>query len=292
MTTETRPLGTEHRTRFPSRPGLFSSGKPWVTLGAAIIGVVAGDLRGADSGQSPTPLSVAADPKSPGRRAVEGMDQLSDSDRREFLRAKLALAEKYGGKSKQELDGYRRAIAELDERIAKGPSDAEAFREMLTRFLAFEREQFSRSSAPNQPKWTPELNALLGVLRSITPRGQMFCNVDFTLTSDHAAMAFGSVQLGDLLPYAKAEVARAPIAEQFHKAYLSGLILCAAEPEKNPSEDWLRFFETKSMTREAASFAADLASLKRTMKRRQQPKEPMGESKTNPPAPDALPVRK
>lgn len=243
-----RYMNTEARSDEPRRRRLE---QPWfnalpivkrgILLGTTALVALGADGPGADPGKTPTPDKPPIESKP--RRLFSNFegDQLSDADQREYLKAKLALAEKNGTKSKQEIEELKKAIAEMNERIAKGPSDSEMFALTLDRFLGFQREQAKRYSGPNQPQWSFELSALIDVLRSTTPRAQWFCNADFTLTPAHAALSFGGVKLGDLLPYAKKQVSHAIVAEQNHKRYLQALILTATSQEKDLTADWLRF---------------------------------------------------
>jgi len=220
-------------------------------------------------------------------------DQLSDADQREYLKLQLSLAEKNGKKTQQEIDELKKAIADLNERIAKGPSDSEMFALTLDKFLGFQREQAKRYSGPNQPQWSFELSALIDVLRSTTPRAQWFCQADFTLTPEHAALSFGGVKLGDLLPYAKKQVAHAIVAEQNHKRYLQALILTATNQEKDLTADWLRFFELKNMNWEQGNFPGDLANLKQVLKQQGNASgDAGGGSKTTTANPNPVPASK
>lgn len=234
-------------------------------LGTTALMALGADGPGADSAKTPTPDKPSTESKP--RRLFSNFegDQLSDADQREYLKAKLAMAEKNGTKSKQEIEELKNAIAELNERIAKGPSDSEMFELTLDKFLSFQRDQAKRYSGPNQPQWSFELNALVDVLRSTTPRAQWFCNADITLTPAHVSLSFGGVKLGDLLPFAKKQVSHSVAAQENHKRYLQALILTSTNQEKDLTADWLRFFELKNMKWEKDNFPGDLANLKQAL---------------------------
>ncbi len=235
-------------------------------LGATAIVALGADGPGADPTKTATPDKPPTESKP--RRVFSNLEgtELSDPDQREYLKLQLSLAEKNGKKTQQEIEELKKAIAELNERIAKGPSDSEMFALTLEKFLAFQREEAKRHSGPNQPLWSFELNAVIDALRSTTPRAQWFCQADFTLTPEHATLNLGGVKLGDLLPYAKKEVAHAPVARQFHNLYLQALILTATNQEKDFTEGWLRSFELKNMKWEQGNFPGDLANLKQAIK--------------------------
>jgi hypothetical protein len=273
------------QTRFNALPLL----KWIVLLGATSIAALGADGLGADPLKTPTPDKPPTESKP--RRLFSNFEgtELSDSDQREYLKLQLSLAEKNGKKTQQEIEELKKAIAELDERIAKGPSDSEMFALTLDKFLAFQRGEAKRHSGPNQPPWSFELNALIDALRSTTPRAKWFCQADFTLTPEHAALNLGGVKLGDLLPYAKKEVAHAPVAHQSHNLYLQALILTATNQEKDFTGDWLRYFERKNMEWEKGNFPGDLANLKRALK---QPGDASGAARTSTADTNQVPARK
>lgn len=190
---------------------------------------------------------------------------LSDADQREYLKAKLALAEKDGTKSNQEIEGLKKAIAEPSERIAKGPSDSEMFALTLENSLAIQRGEAKRHFEQSQRPWSFELNARIDAPCSPTPKAQWFCQADFNLTPEHAASNLGAVKLGDLLPYAKKEVANAPVAHQNRDMYLQDLILTATNQEMDFSGDWPRHFERNSMKWDKGHFPGDVTNLKQTL---------------------------
>lgn len=258
-------------------------------LGATSLVALGADGPGADSTKTPTPDKPSTESKP--RRVFSNFEgtELSDPDQREYLKLQLSLAEKNGKATKQEIDELKKAIAELNERIAKGPSDSEMFALTLEKYLAFQRGEAKRISGPNQPTWSFELNALIDALRSTTPRAQWFCQADFTLTPEHAALNLGGVKLGDLLPYAKKEVAHAPVARQFHNLYLQALILTATNQEKDFTEGWLRSFELKNMKWEQGNFPGDLANLKQAIK---QQGDAGGAAKTSTADTNQVPARK
>ncbi len=264
--------------------------KRFALLGATSIAALGTDGLGADPLKTPTPEKPPTESKP--RRLFSNFEgtELSDSDQREYLKLQLSMAEKNGKKTQQEIEELKKAIAELDERIAKGPSDSEMFALTLDKFLGFQREQAKRYSGPNQPQWSFELRALIDVLRSTTPRAQWFCNADFTLTPAHAALSFGGVKLGDLLPYAKKQVSHAIVAEQNHNWYLQALILTATNQEKDLTADWLRFFELKNMKWEKGNFPGDLANLKRALKQPEVVSGNAGSSQTNTANPKPVPA--
>lgn len=234
-------------------------------LGTTALVALGADGPGSHPGKTPTPDKPSTESKP--RRSFSNLegDQLSDPDQREYLKLQLSLAEKNGKKTKQEIEELKKAIAELNERIAKGPSDSEMFALTLDKFLSFQRDQAKRYSGPNQPQWSFELNALVDVLRSTTPRAQWFCNADITLTPAHASLSFGGVKLGDLLPFAKKQVSHSVAAQENHKRYLQALILTSTNQEEDLTADWLRFFELKNMKWEKDNFPGDLANLKQAL---------------------------
>lgn len=194
--------------------------------------------------------------------------ELSDADLREFLKAKLAQAEKYRPQSKQEIEEYRQAIAELNDRIAKGPSVSLIFERNLEKYLVFARKEGLKPASSKQPKWVFELKALLDALRERTPDGHYFCDTDFTLSQAHSALIIGGVRIGDLLPFAKKEISHTPMATEFHERYLRGLIACATDMDKDTTTDWLRYFELHKMEWERKNFQSDSENLKKTLKQK------------------------
>lgn len=217
----------------------------------------------AHAGTNVTKGTTQSKPKSVLRKFES--KEMDDVELREQLKYALALAERHKTKTKVEMDEYRSAIAELTERIAKGPTVSERFEQSLEKALTFHREQGRRSKS-SQAKWTFELDALIETLRSRTPDGPLFCETEFVLSPQHAATTIGGVRIDVLLPYAKMEISHSPPTTEFHRKYLRALIVCATDLENDVTEDWMPFLD--KMEWEKKRFKSDVANLQQSLKKR------------------------
>lgn len=199
--------------------------------------------------------------------------EFDDVELREQLKARLALAERHNNKTKQEMDDYRSAIRELDERIAKGPSVSERFAALLEKFLTFDERQTAMWRKERIPQWTPELEGLLDALRGRTPNGPLYCETELALLPAHAARELNGVPIRLLLPYAKKEILHSPAATELHSKYVRALILAARDEESEDLEQWLKFFEFHKMEWEHRNFETDVKGLKEDLRRQQTDKE-------------------
>lgn len=268
--------------------------------------------------QTTNQAKVARAPKKSVLRKFE-TPELDDPGLRDYLRAKLAMAERQRARIKErisdrkeeieELDEriseYKEAIKELNERIAKGPTASERFASMLDRYLDSARQRSPKLAKEGVQLWTMELDALLDALRGATADGVGYFNAEFTLTPAHAALEIKGVKVETLLPYARREIADAPTATALHGKYLRSLIVCAADDDEDGEnlKKILRYFQLQGMDRQRKRFKAEVEALRNSV--RQNPASALpktgqgtkpdaadrdrspadGKRKSNPPAP-------
>lgn len=195
---------------------------------------------------------------------------MDDRNAIEFLKAKLAQADKWGGDAKLKQE-YRACIAELTERVAKGPSDSAVFESNFKRFLLHERDEFNRRSDKNPFSgiaWKPEVRALCSALRVIAPRGKNYFETEIILSADHSKLMFGRASIDDVMPLAKRTCSVLKFPEEAED-YLWAVILFAGEPDKETTiEGWIRRFELRNNRWGMQNFAADAAKLKEAVDRK------------------------